>query len=336
MAKTITRALKNAVSKNADDAIKGSRNIINLSSDSYKIKDAIMPKSDSFSTRPIRSGNFTARPQKIGPLATIDKAGEMTTRNLPAVRTGDYAISKSRQQTGLSTKVVDSNIVDAQKGSYSIKDAVMPKSGKFATSAASPQGPIIVEPTPLLGDIKVKSGNFTTDSRDYKIARNRARNEAKNINNGVINAQGPNPNLLRLEDRATKMENAMNMIDAGMPQGMTVLEQLDKSNELKTRTPVRYTGKEKVRKTKTTDDALHNQIGVISNEKPVTNRILQPGIASGTSNPENKSILQQAQEKVKGNNFVYNMAAMGVGGGLVLNMANNKGQQSNAQLYGQY
>ena len=36
------------------------------------------------------------------------------------------------------------------------------------------------------------------------------------------------------------------------------------------------------------------------------------------------------------NNFVYNMAALGVGGGLVLNMANNKGQQSNAQLYGQY
>jgi hypothetical protein len=30
------------------------------------------------------------------------------------------------------------------------------------------------------------------------------------------------------------------------------------------------------------------------------------------------------------------MAAMGVGGGLVLNMANNKGQQTNAQLYGQY
>ena len=50
----------------------------------------------------------------------------------------------------------------------------------------------------------------------------------------------------------------------------------------------------------------------------------------------NASIIQQAQDKIKGNNFVYNMAAMGVGGGLVLNMANNKGQQTNAQLYGQY
>ena len=33
-------------------------------------------------------------------------------------------------------------------------------------------------------------------------------------------------------------------------------------------------------------------------------------------------------------NFVYKMAAMGVGGGLVLNLANNKGQQTNNQLYG--
>ena len=155
MAKAIAKALKNAVSKNADDAIKGSRNVINLSSDSYKITDAVMPKS-----------------------------------------------------------------------------------GNFSTSA---QRPIIAPPTPRIEDIKVKSGNFTTDSRDYKIARYRARNEARNskINNDVIKAQGPNPNLLRLEDRTTKMENAMNMIDAGMPEGMKVLEQLDQSHNLKTRTPVR-------------------------------------------------------------------------------------------------
>ena len=53
---------------------------------------------------------------------------------------------------------------------------------------------------------------------------------------------------------------------------------------------------------------------------------------TGRQKKESVSLL----EKAKGNNFVYNMAAMGVGGGLVLNMANNKGQQSNAQLYGQY
>lgn len=39
--------------------------------------------------------------------------------------------------------------------------------------------------------------------------------------------------------------------------------------------------------------------------------------------------------KGNGNNTVYNMAAMGVGGGLVFSLANNKGQQSNSQLYGQ-
>lgn len=36
-----------------------------------------------------------------------------------------------------------------------------------------------------------------------------------------------------------------------------------------------------------------------------------------------------------GDNWVYKAAAAGVGGGLVLSMASNKGQQSNSQLYGQ-
>lgn len=64
------------------------------------------------------------------------------------------------------------------------------------------------------------------------------------------------------------------------------------------------------------------------------NRLEDRGIDynTGKQKKESGSLL----EKAKGNNFVYNMAAMGVGGALVLNMANNKGQQSNAQLYGQY
>lgn len=39
--------------------------------------------------------------------------------------------------------------------------------------------------------------------------------------------------------------------------------------------------------------------------------------------------------KGNGNNFIYKMAAAGVGGGIVLSMSNRKGQQSNSQLYGQ-
>lgn len=37
---------------------------------------------------------------------------------------------------------------------------------------------------------------------------------------------------------------------------------------------------------------------------------------------------------LKARNFVYKAAAMGVGGGVVLNLFNNKGEQSNTQLYG--
>lgn len=83
------------------------------------------------------------------------------------------------------------------------------------------------------------------------------------------------------------------------------------------------------------EDALNNNANY--KEKLVIER-RKKDLQTDTSSPSggNSSIMQQVQDKVKGNNFVYNMAAMGVGGGLVLNMANNKGQQSNAQLYGQY
>lgn len=76
-------------------------------------------------------------------------------------------------------------------------------------------------------------------------------------------------------------------------------------------------------------------------ESGATNTMNGPGrgaaIVQETSpSGGNESAMKHLTDKMKGNNFVYNMAALGVGGGLVLNMANNKGQQSNAQLYGQY
>ena len=50
----------------------------------------------------------------------------------------------------------------------------------------------------------------------------------------------------------------------------------------------------------------------------------------------NKNASAKNQDpKGNANNWVYKAAAAGVGGGLVLSMANNKGQQSNSQLYGQ-
>lgn len=83
-----------------------------------------------------------------------------------------------------------------------------------------------------------------------------------------------------------------------------------------------------------TDDALTNNAKY--KEKVVIERGKKNRQPETSPSGGNASIMKQVQDKVKGNNFVYNMAAMGVGGGLVLNLANNKGQQSNAQLYGQY
>ena len=50
----------------------------------------------------------------------------------------------------------------------------------------------------------------------------------------------------------------------------------------------------------------------------------------------NKNVSAKNEDpKGNGSNWVYKAAAAGVGGGLVLSIANNKGQQSNSQLYGQ-
>ena len=212
----------------------------------------------------------------------------------------------------------------------------------FTTSA---KGPIIVEPTPAIEGpiLKAKSGNFTTDSRDYKIARNRERNaerqqriannrgsnEAKMIDNKVMNMDSRQP--LMLESKEAKVEKAFNMLNDGQEE---VAEKILDSFSVGGTEPYRKKSEQEIRRKKEAhNNAMHNQVGSIPNEKPVTNRILQPGVASQAGGNESAKNLA---DKVKGNNFVYNMASLGVGGGLVLNMANNKGQQSNAQLYGQY
>lgn len=61
------------------------------------------------------------------------------------------------------------------------------------------------------------------------------------------------------------------------------------------------------------------------------------------SNSENSTINKNITASVNKNNnsvanpnnWVYKLAAAGVGGGMVLSMSNNKGQQTNSQLYGQ-
>lgn len=64
-------------------------------------------------------------------------------------------------------------------------------------------------------------------------------------------------------------------------------------------------------------------------------RELKETLLNKQKNKQKNDIQDKVKEKVQGTqNFVYKMAAMGVGGGLVLNLANNKGQQTNNQLYG--
>lgn len=82
------------------------------------------------------------------------------------------------------------------------------------------------------------------------------------------------------------------------------------------------------------------------NEKDILNSKVVNG---GTSNVKRSSQSKKNQQRnhnqnksnsknntnINPNNWVYKLAAAGVGGGMVLSMSNNKGQQTNSQLYGQ-
>lgn len=49
-----------------------------------------------------------------------------------------------------------------------------------------------------------------------------------------------------------------------------------------------------------------------------------------------RKLTPATQQQGSGNNWVYTAAKAGVGGGLVLGLANSKGKQSNGQLYNQF
>ena len=176
-------------------------------------------------------------------------------------------------------------------------------------------------------DNGVISGIQEKWTREEKIARNRGRNKRKEIDNGVIEAGGSSP--LLLESREAKVEKAFDMLDTNpeaaekILDSFTVNDNLSSTKKPKTKEQIEL-DREKNRQ------AFEGQH--IPKERPQQKKQTSETSPSGGNESAKKSL----QDKIKGNNFVYNMAAMGVGGGLVLNLANNKGQQSNAQLYGQY
>lgn len=95
---------------------------------------------------------------------------------------------------------------------------------------------------------------------------------------------------------------------------------------------------ERVRKIVNEEDILNSKVvnGGTSNIKTSspTNKSQQK-TTNKTSDPSTGNKSAQKQKDAKADNWVYKLAGAGVGGGIVLSMANNKGQQSNSQLYGQ-
>ena len=142
-----------------------------------------------------------------------------------------------------------------------------------------------------------------------------------------------------------KVQSLQKQIDAAadaedLDKMISLQKQLDDLGEYKAPGPKKTFQERKAERVEKYENAkiakeMEGSFGDIEHTRPTNKKTATPQSETSPSGG-NTSIIQQAQDKIKGNNFVYNMAAMGVGGGLVLNMANNKGQQSNAQLYGQY
>lgn len=120
---------------------------------------------------------------------------------------------------------------------------------------------------------------------------------------------------------------------------LSLQDKLDKLGEYQEKGPKKTFQERKAERIERNQNAkiakeMGGSFGDIDHTRSANKKIAQPETSPGNSG--NASALKHLSDKMKGNNTVYNMAALGVGGGLVLNMANNKGQQSNAQLYGQY
>lgn len=242
----------------------------------------------------------------------------------------------------------DNNLVDVIEKSTGIQrprniDGTVKKSARKSANVFN-QNIDKIKEVEEIADMKINSekiGNAIGKMRDNRIANEMAesyRGQGNKANRRIEQMRakqvhdGKRLSIQKQLDAAADAEDLEKMI--------SLQKQLDDLGEYKAPGPKKTFQErkaERIEKYENTKIAkeMEGSFGDIEHTRPTNKKTATPQSETSPSGG-NASIMQQAQDKIKGNNFVYNMAAMGVGGGLVLNMANNKGQQSNAQLYGQY
>lgn len=197
-----------------------------------------------------------------------------------------------------------------------------------------------------LADMKLngdKIGNAIGHMRDNKMA-----NE---IADSYGRGNGNKANRRIEEMRAKKTHEAerrslQKQIDAAadaedLDKMLSLQDKLDKLGEYQEKGPKKTFQERKAERIERNENAkvakeMGDSFGDIEHTRSTNKKTATLQTETAPGNSGNASAVKHLADKMKGNNAVYNMAALGVGGSLVLNMANNKGQQSNAQLYGQY
>ena len=197
-----------------------------------------------------------------------------------------------------------------------------------------------------LADMKLngdKIGNAIGHMRDNKMA-----NE---IADSYGRGNGNKANRRIEEMRAKKTHEGerrslQKQIDAAadaedLDKMLSLQDKLDKLGEYQEKGPKKTFQERKAERIERNENAkvakeMGDSFGDIEHTRSTNKKTATLQTETAPGNSGNASAVKHLADKMKGNNAVYNMAALGVGGSLVLNMANNKGQQSNAQLYGQY
>ena len=276
----VGKALKNAVSKNADDALKTARK---TTKGFYDKIDTLQKNVDSGMSVSDAVGNYLDKRDKVNN-ALIERRTRQAAANKAYMSKGSGNKAERRAAPIRLEKEADEIIKNIKRDE-------------------------------ILSNKRIKDSlNYNQNSSPQLSPQMRSTVGMESPTMAEVNRKRYSPNINEQNSMFSEMsQQEFNILDG-------------KARKVAQEKGIPYD------KTMNSNKLTKEQIEIKKQE--AKSRLEDRGIDYNTGRQKKESV--SLLEKAKGNNFVYNMAAMGVGGGLVLNMANNKGQQSNAQLYGQY
>lgn len=287
---------------------------------------------------------------------TTEKAAKKAVKSIESKASSTYQAKlgavHDRMRQGIHSG--NDNVVDIIETSTGIKrprraDGTVKNSARKSASVFNdPANRSVMEANSSAADVKLKDirareaadreklGNAIGHMRDHKLANEMADSYGR--------GQGNKANRRIAEMRKAKeLEQQINVAaDAeDLDKMLSLQEQLDAHNKKQASAGKSFQDRKAERSQRNAQEQAiaqerrANRKIAESYDSGASESVYGAGAKVDPAAKNNSAEKATLQDKLKANNTVYNIAAMGVGGGLVLNMFNNRGQQSNAQLYGQ-